>query len=359
MFDTHTNKAICVLPWVHEHLDLSGQQKPCCYGSPLSVNNSLDNVRRLMLEGQQPSVCNRCYEQEKQGESSPRIRETVKWVKKFAEPKIDEIDIQYIDVRNDPTCNLKCKTCGPGASTLWAKEKGITLIKPKYDLNKYNKKNLKKVYMAGGEPTYNESYLEFLNDLAIENLDCEIVINTNLKNLPSRWKKIIPLFKNFTVTVSCDAIKQLGSYVRYPLEWNKFEENINFCRNNNISIMFNLVASNITVHDIKNTVEWMSQYTNSISLSPVIGDIWTHAAVPIDQRQRYIDNLTKLKKFHVDNYHAHQFRLNVESLIKKYSEDNYNKNLHEMLKNEIKLQDMHRTLQLKDVDIFLNSWIFN
>ena len=54
--------------------------------------------------------------------------------------------------------------------------------------------------MAGGEPTYNESYLEFLNDLAIENSDCEIVINTNLKNLPSRWKKIIPLFKNFTVT---------------------------------------------------------------------------------------------------------------------------------------------------------------
>jgi len=312
-----------------------------------------------MLEGQQPSVCNRCYEQEKQGESSPRIRETVKWVNKFAEPEIDEIDIQYIDVRNDPICNLKCKTCGPGASTLWAKERGIKLIKPKYDLNKYNKKNLKKVYMAGGEPTYNESYLEFLNKLAIENTECEIVINTNLKNLPSRWKRIIPLFKNFTVTVSCDAIEQLGSYVRYPLEWNKFEENIKFCQDNNISIMFNLVASNITVHDIYRTVEWMNQYTNSISLSPVVGYVWTHKAVPIDQRQRYIDNLTKLKKFHVDNYHAHQFRLNVESLIKKYSEDNYNKNLHEMLKNEIKSQDMHRTLQLKDVDTFLNSWIFN
>jgi len=358
MFDTRANKAICVLPWIHEHLDLSGRQRPCCYGSALSANNSLDDVRRLMLEGQQPSVCNSCYEQERQGESSPRIRETVKWVRKFSAPKIDETNIQYIDIRNDPTCNLKCKTCGPGASTLWAKEKGIKLTKPMHNLNKYNKKDLKKVYMAGGEPTYNASYLEFLKDLAIENPDCEIVINTNLKNLPSRWKKIITLFKNFTVTISCDAIGQLGSYVRYPLEWNKFEENINFCRNNGISIMFNLVASNITVHDIKNTVEWMSQYTRSISLSPVVGNIWTHAAVPMEQRQRYIDNLIKIKKFNIDNYKAHQFRLNVESLIKKYSEDNYDKNLHEMLKNEIKSQDMHRTLRLEDVDVFLNTWIF-
>jgi len=359
MFDIHNNKAICVLPWIHEHLDLSGQQKPCCYGSSLSANDSLDNVRQMMLQGQQPIVCNRCYEQEKQGESSHRIRETTKWIKKFKEPKIDEINIQYIDIRNDPTCNLKCKTCGPGASTLWAKERGIKLTKPNYNLNKYDKKTLKKVYMAGGEPTYNKSYLQFLNDLLIVNPDCEIVINTNLKNLPLEWKKIISSFKNFTVTISCDAIEKLGSYVRYPLEWNKFEENIKFCQNNNISIMFNLVASNLTVHDIYRTIEWMNQYTNSISLSPVFGDIWTHVAVPKNQRQRYIDNLIKLKKFQIENWHAHQFRLNVESLIKKYSEDNYDKNVHEMLKKEIKSQDIHRTLQLKDVDTFLNSWIFN
>ena len=311
------------------------------------------------MQGQQPIVCNRCYEQEKQGESSHRIRETTKWIKKFKEPKIDEINIQYIDIRNDPTCNLKCKTCGPGASTLWAKERGIKLTKPNYNLNKYDKKNLKKIYMAGGEPTYNKSYLQFLTDLLIVNPDCEIVINTNLKNLPIEWKKIILSFKNFTVTISCDAIEKLGSYVRYPLEWNKFEENIKFCQNNNISIMFNLVASNLTVHDIYRTIEWMNQYTNSISLSPVFGDIWTHVAVPTNQRQRYIDNLIKLKKFQIENWHAHQFRLNVESLIKKYSEDNYDKNVHEMLKKAIKSQDMHRTLQLKDVDTFLNSWIFN
>ena len=358
MFNTHKNKAICVLPWVHEHLDLGGTQKPCCYGAPLSVDESLDDIRKLMLEGQQPVSCHRCYEQERQGESSPRIRETAKWINKFKEPNPAEIDIQYIDVRNDPTCNLKCKTCGPGASTLWAKERGVVLQKPKYDLDKYDKKNLKKVYMAGGEPTYNKSYLKFLNELAKINDECEIVINTNLKRFPEEWKSVISLFKNFTVTVSCDAIEKLGSYVRYPLEWDRFEDNIRFCKGNNISIMFNLVASNITVHDIGRTVEWMSQYTDSISLSPVFGDIWTHAAVPMTHRQRYLDNLENLKKFGVEKYNAHQFRLNVDSLIRKYSKDNYDVKLHAMLQNEIKSQDMHRKLQLKQVDTFLNNWIF-
>ena len=357
MFDVINNKAICVLPWVHEHLDLSGNQKPCCYGNELTAEETLDTIRTMMLDGQQPRACQRCYNQEAQGESSHRIVETIHWLKKHQAPDVDTVDIQYIDVRNDPTCNLKCKTCGPGASTLWAKERGVALTLPNYDLNKYNKKKLKKVYMAGGEPTYNKKYLEFLNELLTVNPECEIVINTNLKRLSTEWKEIISKFKNFTVTISCDAIEDLGCYVRYPLNWQQFEENVKFCKDNSNHIMFNLVASNITTHNIYKTVEWMSQYTKDINIAPVWGDIWTHIAVPMSERQKYIDNLTLLKKYSIAPHRAGSFRLNIDSLIKKYSEDNYNKNAHKLLKLEIESQDFHRSKQLKDVDGFLNSWI--
>ena len=358
-FNIHKNKAICVLPWVHEMLDLSGDQKPCCHGKAITGDRNIDSIRQEMIEGKQPVECSGCYKQELNNESSPRIRETIDWLKKFGDPDINNPVIQHLDVRNDPTCNLKCKTCGPYASTLWAKEKGVTVKFPDHDLTKYDKTQLKKIYLAGGEPTYNKSYLEFLNELATVNPECEVMINTNLKRLPEEWKTVISTFKNLTVIISCDAIEDLGCYVRYPLKWNQFEENVKFVSERADFMMFNLVPSNLTVHSIDRTVEWMAKYTNNISLTVVGGDHWEHRAVPLEHRPRYVESLKKLLKFPVGAWSAHKFRLNLDSLIDKYESNDYDPDLHTRLRTEIAEQDSHRTTQLKDVDPFLHSWIFN
>ena len=358
VFNIHENKAICVLPWVHEHLDLSGKQRPCCIGTVISADRTVDSIRQEMLQGKQPVECSKCYKQELNKESSMRIRETIDWLKKFGEPNITNPIVQHLDIRNDPTCNLKCKTCGPWASTLWAKEKSITLKLPGYNLTKYNKKQLKKIYLAGGEPTYNKSYLEFLKELLIVNPNCEVIINTNLKKLPEEWKIVISSFKNLTVIISCDAIEELGCYVRYPLEWKQFEENVKFVSERANFTMFNLVPSNLTVHSIDRTVEWMRRYTDNISLTVVDGEHWDHRAVPTEHRACYIDSLKNLIKFPIGLWAAHKFRLNLDSLINKYESNNYDPALHLKLKNEIEEQDSHRNIQLKDVDPFLYSWIF-
>jgi len=358
IFNIHKNKAICVLPWVLEHLDLEGNKKPCCYGKTISSDRTIQSIRQEMLQGTKPTECAICYRQENNNESSSRIRETIGWIKKFGIPNIDHPTIQYLDVRNDPTCNLKCKTCGPYASTLWAKEKGIKNIIPAHDLEKYDKIKLKKIYLAGGEPTYNKSYVKFLEELSKINSDCEVIINTNLKILPDKWKKIISSFKNLTVIISCDATKDLGCYVRYPLQWKQFEENVKFVSEHANFTMFNLVPSNLTVHEIDKTIEWMAQYTKNISLSIVGGEHWTHQAVPQQYRQKYINSLKKLKKFPIGAWFAHKFRLNLDALIKKYQNNEYDPVLHKKLRQEIEEQDSHRTAQLKDIDPFLYSWIF-
>jgi len=358
VFNIHKNKAICVLPWVHEHLDLEGFKKPCCIGKIISADRNIQLIRNEMLKGIKPVECSKCYQEEDKSESSSRSRETIDWLKKFGAPDINQPVIQFLDVRNDPTCNLKCKTCGPTASTLWAKEKGIKNIIRSYDFEKYDKKKLKKIYLAGGEPTYNISYYRFLQELLEVNRDCEVIINTNLKVLPDPWKKIISSFKNLTVIISCDAIEQLGCYVRYPLQWKQFEQNVKFVSEHANFTMFNLVPSNLTVHEIHKTVSWMSYYTKNVSLTIVGGDHWTHRAVPMQSRPTYIASLEKLKKFPVGEWLAHKFRLNLDALIKKYQTNDYDAILHEKLKEEIKAQDSHRTKQLKQVDPFLYSWIF-
>jgi hypothetical protein len=359
IFNIHKNKAICVLPWVHEHLDTTGNQKPCCHGKVFKNNRTLKNIREEMLIGTQPIECQECYTQEANKESSARIRITIDWVKKFGYPDVNNYRVQYLDIRNNPTCNLKCKTCGPHSSTLWAKEKKLSVTIPNYNLQKYNKQDLKKVYLAGGEPTYNKSYLEFLQELLIVNPSCEVIINTNCKSLPNAWKEVIGAFQNLTVIISCDAIEDLGCYVRYPLEWKKFEDNVKFISEQANFTMFNLVASNLTIHKIDHTVEWMSNYSNNISIMPVRGDRWRHFAVPHEHRTPYIESLKNILKFPVSNWQAYQFRMNIDSLINQYQSNNYDPLLHQKLKHEIAEQDSHRTTHLRDVDPFLYSWILD
>ncbi len=363
MFDVKQNKAICILPWVHEFKNITGQSAPCCHAQKYKNNQTIDYVRDSMLKGIQPDVCSNCYKSEKESNWSHRIRETNDWIKKFGTPDIDNPKIQFADIRYNPTCNLKCKTCNAEESTLWAKEKGIKISINEENQNyihTLDKKILKKVYLAGGEPTFIKDYLEFLNALHLVNPFCEVIINTNLKRLPDPWKEIIKKFENLTIICSCDAVGILGTYVRYPSWFNEFEQNVAWVSENANYLQFNCVASNLTVHKLHETCTWMTQYSKNINLSILYNPkIFTEFAVPLEHRSIYINELKKLEKFPVSINCAGSFRSEVNYLIKKYSESGYLKQLHKKLEQEIIEQDSHRHLKLVDVDPFLNSWICN
>lgn len=361
-FDTKRNKAICVLPWVHEYKQISGDTAPCCQGATLNSSENMNQVRQQMLDGVQPRVCNNCYVKETESGWSPRIYETIDWVKKFGEPDIENPSLQYADIRFDPTCNLKCKTCGPRESTLWQKERNLKIQvneKNKIYLRQVDKQKLRKIYLAGGEPTYIKEYLLFLQELHDVNPECEVCINTNLKKLNDQWKEIIKKFKNLTVICSCDAIGRLGVYVRYPLFWKEFEENVKWVSENANFLQFNLVASNLTSHRLHETCTWMKEYSKNINLSILQKPAcFNECAVPLEQRQMYIENLQKLVKFPVSVHYAMNFRNKIQYLIQKYSKAKYDADLHNALKQELDAQDTRRTLQLKDVDQFLHGWIY-
>lgn len=362
IFDTKKNRSICVLPWVHDHKTITGELMPCCNGSPLQHDETMSDVRRKMLLGIKPSACGKCYLKEEDSGYSPRIQETIDWIKKFGEPKIDYPTTEFVDVRFDPTCNLKCKTCGPNYSTLWQKEKKVyqkVNEENRNYLNSLDKYLLKKVYLAGGEPTYIQEYITFLEELFAVNPECEIIINTNLKRLSTKWKNIIGQFKNLTIVCSCDAIETLGSYVRYPLAWSEFEKNVDWVSKNANFLQFNLVASNLTTHHLYETCSWMEQYSKNINFSILTSPkCFSEHAVPMKHRDVYIDNVSKLLKFPVSVHYALNFRSKIQDLIKKYSESTFDEGLNEKLRSEITEQDSHRRLKLRDVDSFLYGWIY-
>ena len=362
LFDVKENRAICALPWVHEFKNLDGNTAPCCAGDSFKDGETLESTREDMLKGVRPRACNSCYKTEDESGWSKRIQETNDWINKFGAPDVGHPVLQFIDVRYDPVCNLKCKTCGPHSSTLWQKEKNVNITvneNNKNYLQQVDKTKLKKVYLAGGEPTYIKGYLDFLEELHAVNNECEVMVNTNLKKLPEAWKEIFKKFKNLTVICSCDAIDVLGSYVRYPLGWEEFEENVKFVSENVNFLQLNLVASNLTVHKIHETCTWMKQYSKNINLSVLNSpEIFSESAVPMQHRKTYIDSLEKIFAFPVSVYYAARFRSEVKYLIKKYSQTAYDETLHHKLRAEISEQDSHRSIKLADVDGFLYDWIY-
>ena len=360
-FDTKKNPSICVFPWVHEYRTIRGKTAPCCQGNELQKNETMSLIRQEMLDGIKPRACNTCYKKEAESKWSPRIEETIDWIKKFGEPDIHDPKLEYADIRFDPTCNLKCKTCGPASSTLWQKEKNISIPVNKVNSDhmiNIDKKQLKKIYLAGGEPTYVKGYQSFLEELFVVNPLCEVIINTNLKKLTDPWRALIKKFKNLTVICSCDAIESLGAYVRYPLGWDEFKDNVKFVSENANFLQFNLVASNLTSHRLYETCSWMKTFSNSINIQILSEpECFLENAVPVEYRQHYLENIKKLIKFPVSVHYAMNFRSKIQYLIKKYSEATYDELLHRQLLEEINEQDSHRTLKLQDVDTFLYSWI--
>jgi len=102
-FDTKRNSSICVLPWVHQYKSIDGKVAPCCHGNTLSSDESIELLRQQMLSDSKPSACSGCYKNERESGYSPRLQETIDWVKKFGEPNMEKIQLQSVDIRYDPT----------------------------------------------------------------------------------------------------------------------------------------------------------------------------------------------------------------------------------------------------------------
>tara|TARA_B100000941_G_scaffold263258_1_gene216540 strand:- start:65 stop:967 length:903 start_codon:yes stop_codon:yes gene_type:complete len=97
-----------------------------------------------------------------------------------------------------------------------------------------NSKNLRKIYLSGGEPTLVENMYDLLqkfidNDWA---KDIELEYNINLTNIPRRAIELWHHFKLVTLGGSIDAVGEHNNYIRYPSKWSKIDENVKWLDQN-------------------------------------------------------------------------------------------------------------------------------
>lgn len=260
------NKTFCTLPWVNVSVDPDGSVKPCCIsddhilkedGSRFNLgydklediynSDSFVKIRQKMLDGVEVNGCFRCYEQERISGTSHRLSYNHYHVPK-KNSKIDNIKIQYFDLRFGNLCNLKCRTCNSTASSQIAKEVlEIENNKIKQfwnpistDINGWYKtdtfknnlenqiENVSLIYITGGEPTLNEENKKFLEKLvkANRNQFITIKISTNMTNLNKEFFQLLSNFKRVIFFASIDGYKETQEYLRYPSNWNQIDSNV-------------------------------------------------------------------------------------------------------------------------------------
>jgi hypothetical protein len=281
----HNNKSFCIFPFI-ELLAQNGSTTVCCRShTPITKLNKILNwaddpnykiIRDKMIAGELvPEHCSTCYAYEKLGIASARQQETVEWANRLNLKSIEDIlKIQspvYYEVRPSNVCNLQCRTCGPENSSLIEKEyinigwhdPAIKFDYAGFDFIKFD--NLKKMYVAGGEPTATKEFYSFLDRCVEENnTDFELLINTNANKISNSFLSLCSNFSNLQFIISIDGFQEVNDYVRWPSAWGTVIENSKKL-NKNHKISFNVVVSLYTISRLDQLLEFFDkEFSESI-----------------------------------------------------------------------------------------------
>jgi MoaA/NifB/PqqE/SkfB family radical SAM enzyme len=259
-----SNGSYCGLPFVHTYLNLDGNRYLCCY-SQTKINTDLEvqQLQTKILAGEKIEHCKKCYDWENQGSISPRIKETIGLLKnnristilEKSAADVTQSTIVSYDIRYDNRCNLACIGCNPKDSSLWARKLNVPV--PLIELPEINVehiKNSEKIYLAGGEPLISEKVYQLLSHISDADYQPEIVINSNIANIKPKFYTVLKKLKKLSITVSFDGAGSVNEYHRWPLQWDKFLNNLTIINNEGIYVSWNTVVDSVSVWGLEQMV---------------------------------------------------------------------------------------------------------
>lgn len=277
------NKSICVYPWILMH-DSYGDYTTLCGRSakPVSKINQLGEwstnkdykfIRQKMLQGKRLDNCKVCHRYEDAGIKDQRWNYSFDWIVRMKIKNITQLKSikkpVYYEIRPSNKCNAMCRMCASNFSHLIEKENNqITdtdyreLIDPekKFTLessfDRIDMETMKRVYIAGGEPTVINSVYKFMEKCVQEGkTDFTLNVQTNALRIKDKFFNLCRQFQNLTISTSIDGVGKVNDYVRWKTDSELQNENIHrFLRQGNkvhiISVIsiYNVASLGDTMH---------------------------------------------------------------------------------------------------------------
>ena len=275
-----TNKSFCIFPFI-ELLVNNGSTTVCCRSNKaITKLSELDDfqtdpgynkIRNAMLAGELlPDHCGTCYNYESKGIVSARQQETVEWANRLNLKSVDDLvnitSPAYYEVRASNICNLQCRMCHPANSNLIEKEyKTLGIYKNNTpieytDFDFIDFTNLKKLYVAGGEPTAMPEFYKFLQTCIDQNnTSFEFLVNTNAVKINNKLKELFNYFTNLQFIISIDGFKEVNHYVRWPSTWESIIENTHYLIAHGHKISFNITVSIYTISRLNQLMTFLDK----------------------------------------------------------------------------------------------------
>lgn len=286
------------MPWTGLMYNFNGDVKTCIRSSA-PIGNIRDTEISDILVGvantdtkikmqtrQDGSRCAPCYELETNTNSFDIISDRIFYLKelKTVDKSIYDttanFDLHTIDVRWSNLCNFACVYCGPEFSSKWTSElKTKHTVPTDTQRNAFknyifdNVKNLKHVYLAGGEPLLMKENLELLQLLKQYNPLINLRINTNLSKVDTKIFDMICTFPNVHWTVSVESIEEEFEYIRYGGKWVDFVDNLTIIKNLEHKISFNMLHFLLNYQSLFTCIEFlqgMGFHANSFVIGPLL-----------------------------------------------------------------------------------------
>ena len=260
---------LCAVPWMHLAFEPSGQVVPCCltsvhnyFAGDLNTqtidqvwnSQNMKDLRKDMINGVEPTICNKCFDREKVTGESGRFYhnkdfpDVIKIIPEITEPDgtCKTMELKYWDFRFSNLCNMKCRSCGPRYSSAWvpdAKKLGYADqekvwsidqvgTSTNFDFLKDQVEHVQKIYFAGGEPLLMPEHWQIL-DMLVEHkrFNVKVSYNTNASTLMYGKKNVLDywrLWDDWKVEVwpSIDEIDERAEIIRSGTVWSKVEDNL-------------------------------------------------------------------------------------------------------------------------------------
>ena len=361
-------KVYCTAPFNSLTIREDGIVRTCCSGTEVlgdlnvesidsiyKTNPVILNIRTELLEGKIPKNCNFCYQQELNSETSIR-----QLYDRF--PSTD-VNLVFLDIRWNTLCNLTCIYCSELFSSSWAsKQNSVRTCKGSKDYNKdllawilENSEDLQEVMLVGGEPLLmkeNKTFLEHIKDdinvSLITNLSYDLKKNPNAKILVDK-------FKNVSWNVSAENTGLQLNYVRHGIDYQLFEENLQYLKDNNCNVKSLIVYGIFSSFSLSTTVKKFVKLgivdfqISIVTANPVL-DLFNYSREILKKARRELINTIKwFDKNATSSQSSASFNLLLKKLDNQISQNASSQITKEQFLLEIDNYNKFNSLRFEDV----------
>jgi len=314
----------CVLPWISLEASPIGTVRPCCLAEDEIVDNHggkfelltanfadiqksdhMQNLRQQFLDGQQPSTCRKCWNEESAGRTSKRMHtlNRLKHMDVGTEWTRDAKPLMFLDLKLGNICNLKCRICGSWSSSQFATEELKFVENPKSSFHyqmlksgawpRENKtfwnqidqclEDIQYIEFTGGEPFMIQEHFDMLQGIVDRGIagQVEIHYNTNGTHYPEGAEQIWRHFKTVEIAFSIDDIGERFEYQRTNARWAEVCVNLDRFRDlkeihRNIQLQICCTVNVFNVYYIDQVAAWIAQNRESFDFVywNMLHEIW-------------------------------------------------------------------------------------